>query len=190
MNNLEALDSRSNFPVNVTWYGATAFAQHYGYDLPTDAEWEKAARGGLVGKRYPWGDEAPNEGGTYRANYGPGDDGKGDDGKADGYEYTAPVGSYPANGYGLYDMSGNVWEWCMDEYQADFYSKSPRTSTNPIAGESILYVMKNFTNVKSWRVLRGGSWLLNIYGVRVALRLRIYPDVRFASFGFRCVSAR
>jgi len=176
--------------VCVSWHDAMAYAQWVGKRLPTEAEWEKAARGGLVGKRYPWGDEAPNEGGTYRANYGPGDDVYPRTGKADGYEYTAPVGSYPANGYGLYDMSGNVWEWCMDEYQADFYSKSPRT--NPIAGAANLdEIINNFTNLTVGRVLRGGSWFSFTDYVRVAFRVRLYPDDRrYVVYGFRCVSAR
>ena len=166
--------NQPNQPViGVTWYDAVAYAQWAGKRLPTEAEWEKAARGGLKGKRYPWGDEIDSTKANYNSNVGK----------------TTAVGSFPANGYGLYDMAGNVWEWCLDEYQADFYSKSPRT--NPIAGGSISYIINNFTDVKSRRVSRGGSWYTRpIHSVRVAYRDGVDPDDRSATFGFRCVSAR
>ncbi len=166
-------DSRFNGPdlpvVGVSWHDAVAYAEWAGERLPTEAEWEKAARSGLVGKRYPWGDEAPGAGGVYRANYDPGND------AADGYAYTAPVGSFPANGYGLYDMAGNVWEWCADWYDGSYYANSP--PNNPLGPDS-----------GSYRVLRGGSWHNHPDHLRVATRSRIHPADANDDVGFRCIS--
>ena len=106
-----------NHPVtHVSWYGAMAYAVWKGKRLPTEAEWEKAARGGLSGLTYPWGNSID----STRANYNW------------HIRDTTAVGKYPANGYGLYDMSGNVWEWCLDEYNSGFYGISP--ARNPLSG--------------------------------------------------------
>ena len=157
----------------VSWYAAMAYAEWAGKRLPTEAEWEYAARGGLAGKKYPWGDDEPT---AAHANY---DEHVGD---------ITPVGQYPANGYGLYDMAGNVWEWCLDEYDADFYFVS-RNSRNPISGaQTIQWILDNFTSIPtdSSRVLRGGSWGGVAQYLRVANRGRSAPTFAGGSGGFRC----
>ncbi len=171
-----------NHPViMVSWYGAAAYAQFYEIRLPTEAEWEKAARGGLVGKRYPWGDNITHDDANF---YGTG-------GK-DKWDRTSPVGSFAPNGYGLYNMAGNVWEWCADEYDKEYYGKSsPKNPTGP--GTPILFVDNDFANVKDLRVLRGGAWIDddNIIsdGVRCADRNYYAPSYGDNVVGFRCVAA-
>ncbi len=163
--------------VGVTWYGAAAYAQFYGKRLPTEAEWEEAARGGLAGKRYPLGDEITHN----DANY----DGTG--GK-DVWDWgTDPVGSFAPNGYGVYDVAGNVWEWCADEYDSVYYGVSP--TNNPKGpGTAIMFANNDFTNVKTIRVLRGGSWYNDTYFLRVSLRHYYEPSDSNFNCGFRCVS--
>ena len=185
--------------VSVTWHAAMAYAQWAGKRLPTETEWEKAARGGLNGKKYTWGNVAPN--GT-QCNFAdknlselwsedmPETFGENwvDENADDGYSYTAPIGSYPPNGYGLYDMAGNVWEWCLDEYDAGFYRRSPRR--NPLAGEiTLTEVMTNYQNVTTSRVLRGGGWAASASFLRVAKRAWVPPASAIGLVGFRCARA-
>ena len=162
----------------VSWYAAMAYAQWAGKRLPTEAEWEYAARGGLVGKKYPWGD-------TYDATQ-----------VNHGGSSTTVIGKYPANGYGLYDMAGNVAEWCLDEYRQNFYAQSPRR--NPLAGEYTLeMLLENFVSIpndpEAFRVARGGTWLFGTKVRRVSERWLAsagysgdYED-KGGILGFRCV---
>ncbi len=165
---------KDNHPVvYVSWYAAMAYAQWAGKRLPTEAEWEKAARGGLIDKMYSWGDSVD----STKANYYDGTD-----------KELTPVGTFPANRFGLYDMTGNVREWCLDGYETNFYINSPRE--NPIAGaNSIDEIIKNFVNLKINRVLRGGSWLSSPQSSRIANRNWRVPTDTNPNEGFRCVKS-
>ena len=156
-------------PVYVSW-GAK------GYRLPTEAEWEKAARGGLSGQRFPWGDQISGTNANYKGNtsryrydLGPGD--YNETWRIGGMPYTSPGGSFAANGYGLYDMAGNVWQWCWDWYGTPY-----------VGGTDLRGAVTG-----SRRVNRGGGWYYFAVRCRAAYRDRSTPDSRSSGIGFRSV---
>lgn len=167
---------KDDYPVtHVSWYAAMAYAQWTGKRLPTEAEWEKAARGGLVGMKYPWGNAID----VSKANYSEGSIGG-----------TTLVGMYPANDYGLYDVSGNVFEWCLDPNA--YYNISQGKITlvvKPISGTEIIHLVHNFTEVKDFpeRAVRGGFWGSGANGVQVGRRHALKPTFAYGKLGFRCV---
>ncbi len=145
--------------VGVTWEDAVAYCAWLGpgYRLPTEAEWEKAARSGLEGKAFPWGDEDPTTRPNYRDRWKTGPE---------------PVGAFEPNAYGLYDICENVHEWCLDWYDPAFYAHSPER--NPCCAEPT-----------GRRASRGGSWRHHIKIARPAARSHIPPSFAYADYGFR-----
>jgi len=174
--------------VHVAWEDASAYAKWAGKRLPTEAEWEYAARGGLSGQPFAWGAEK-QPGGRQMANIWQGKF-PAENTLVDGFKATAPVGSFPANGYGLFDMAGNVWEWCADWYRPDTYQQSAQPAAiNPIGPDS-----SHDPNEPGMakRVMRGGSFLcsdLYCTGYRPSARMKSSPDTGLSHTGFRCVRA-
>ncbi|MFO0830199.1 MAG: formylglycine-generating enzyme family protein [Phycisphaerales bacterium] len=177
--------------VQVSFEDCTAYCAWAGKSLPTEAQWEFAARGGLAGADNVWGDEpvSPARCNSWQGRFPDRNTAE------DGFVRAAPVRSFPPNGYGLYDMAGNVWEWCADLYRPDAYRQStapgsPATAINP-AGPARSWDPRNPHSPES-RVQRGGSFLCQdsyCAGYRPSARMAAPPDTAMEHLGFRCVMA-
>jgi formylglycine-generating enzyme len=169
------VNGRQNHPVvHVSWNDAAAYAAWAGKSLPTEAQWEYAARGGLEQKLYPWGDELTPEG-KHLCNIWQGEFPRVDTGE-DGWRGACPVDAFPSNGFGLYSITGNVWEWCADWFGTAHDAREQRDPCGSAGGEA--------------KVMKGGSFLChasycNRY--RVAARTSNTPDSAASNIGFRCV---
>ena len=185
------LKGRQDHPVvQVSWFDAEAYAKWAGKRLPTEAEWEFAARGGLEKKKFSWGDEfKPN--GTFMANTWQGEFPYLNT-KEDGFVGTSPVKSFPPNAYGLYDMAGNVWQWCSDWYRPDTYAqRANEVSCQNPSGPAKSWSPTNPSQEE--RVTKGGSFLCHVSyceSYRPSARRGTPPDTGMSHIGFRCVKGR